>query len=46
MCPMCNGEAGILGILGNVTWMLCRNCGMQFHLASPKDSSKGVDDGR
>jgi transposase-like protein len=29
-CPMCYGEAGVLGVLGYLRHYLCRNCGMQF----------------
>lgn len=29
-CPVCYGEAGVLGVLGNLRYYLCRDCGMQF----------------
>jgi hypothetical protein len=31
-CPACLGRnTGILGILGRLTWWLCRDCGMHFY---------------
>jgi len=30
-CPTCGGPLGILGILGNMVHILCRNCGGHFH---------------
>ena len=30
-CIACDGEAGVMGILGNLVWMQCRNCGIQFN---------------
>lgn len=28
-CGMCGGEKGLLGFLGNMAHLSCRNCGMQ-----------------
>lgn len=30
LCPICDGEAGLLGHLGYRAHYACRNCGMQF----------------
>ena len=29
-CPVCQGEAGKMGTLGNLTHYQCRACGMMF----------------
>ena len=29
-CEICEGELGLLGILGNLLHLACRNCGMHF----------------
>ncbi len=29
-CPVCGGEAVLLGALGYRTWKRCQNCGLQF----------------
>jgi hypothetical protein len=29
-CPLCGGPLGVLGRLGNLVHLLCRNCGAQF----------------
>lgn len=29
-CPVCGGEAGQLGVLGNMAIYQCRDCGMEF----------------
>ena len=29
-CPVCGGQAGVLGSLGNRVHYVCRDCGMQF----------------
>lgn len=29
-CGVCGGDCGILGTLGKMIWLSCRNCGMQF----------------
>lgn len=28
-CPECGGDLGFLGVLGNVNWYQCRNCGVE-----------------
>lgn len=38
-CPMCPGEGGILGKLGNATHYLCRHCGWQWS-KRPKGTPK------
>lgn len=30
-CPVCGGESGLLGMLGNLEWLRCRYCGMEWH---------------
>ena len=32
ICPMCSGQLSMLGILGNVTWYRCIQCGMEVGL--------------
>ena len=29
-CPVCGGDAVLLGEMGNMLWMRCRNCGIDF----------------
>lgn len=29
-CELCGGELGLLGTLGRLVWLVCRDCGMQF----------------
>lgn len=29
-CPACTGPLLLLGTLGLLRWLRCRNCGMQF----------------
>jgi hypothetical protein len=29
-CGICGGPLGELGVLGNLRWLQCRNCGMQW----------------
>lgn len=29
-CPICDGDAGLLGVLGRLAHYVCRACGMQF----------------
>ena len=29
-CPMCGGDAPVLGILGSLTWYRCECCGWTF----------------
>lgn len=35
-CPLCGGPRGIIGKLGKIIHIECRNCGMKF----TKDTSK------
>lgn len=30
-CPECGGMAMILGVLGNLMWMRCQDCGLEFY---------------
>jgi ribosomal protein L37E len=30
-CPECGGPVFVLGTLGNLTHLRCRNCGADFH---------------
>lgn len=30
-CPLCGGPPMILGALGNLLWMRCRDCGIDFN---------------
>jgi hypothetical protein len=36
-CPMCEGEPTILGVLGRITWLRCRNCGWDYAADEPED---------
>ena len=37
-CEICDGPVGILGLLGRLVHLLCRDCGMQFSReATPED---------
>lgn len=29
-CQLCGGQLGVLGVLGRLLWLACRNCGMHF----------------
>ncbi len=29
-CKLCGGPLGLLGVLGKLAHLLCRNCGAQF----------------
>jgi len=29
-CPACGGLGSVLGILGNLVWFRCQNCGIDF----------------
>jgi transcription elongation factor Elf1 len=31
-CPACDGLPVDLGILGNLQWLRCRQCGLQYHV--------------
>ena len=41
-CPICNGELGLLGRLGDRNHYLCRHCGMQVS-RKVKPRAKKVD---
>lgn len=30
-CPYCDGPAMVLGTLGNLLWMRCRDCGLEYN---------------
>jgi len=34
-CPICDGPPVVLGQLGNLLWMRCQDCGMEFNLKQP-----------
>lgn len=34
-CPICDGTPVVLGQLGNLLWMRCRDCGMQYCKKQP-----------
>ena len=31
-CPMCGGFGYLLGCLGRLAWLRCRNCGIEFNI--------------
>jgi hypothetical protein len=33
-CPLCNGQAGFMGWLGNLKWFRCIFCGWEFSIKS------------
>jgi rubredoxin len=39
-CPMCDGPPVLLGTLGRITWLRCRDCGWQYEADGPI----GLDD--
>jgi len=45
-CPICGGEAGLLGILGTRHHFTCRNCGMQFSESHEPKETKVRSKGR
>lgn len=30
VCPLCDGDGWLLGILGKLRWFRCRQCGVDF----------------
>ena len=40
-CPMCGGESGFMGWLGNLKWFRCLFCGMEFNVKEDKQDSFG-----
>lgn len=48
-CPMCHGEAGLLGVLGSVAHLRCRDCGWQYSIDAediePSDNEFDIDPG-
>lgn len=40
-CPLCAGPRGVLGVLGRVLHLLCRDCGMMF---TADAVTEGLDD--
>lgn len=40
-CPMCNGDAGVLGSLGHFLVSQCRDCGYEWQVAGEDDA---IDD--
>lgn len=39
-CPMCNGPAYAMGMLGRLLWLRCRDCGWEFN-----QKAEEADDG-
>lgn len=39
-CSLCGGQLGLLGALGNLKWLVCRDCGMQFSKKVRKRTAK------
>jgi hypothetical protein len=31
-CPMCGGQSGLMGYLGQLAWFRCLFCGMEFNI--------------
>lgn len=31
-CPLCEGEGLLLGTLGHLVWLRCRDCGIDFNV--------------
>ena len=31
-CPMCGGTPALMGTLGDLTWLRCTGCGMEYHV--------------
>lgn len=31
VCPMCGGNATVMGSLGDLLWFCCQDCGMRFN---------------
>lgn len=36
-CPACEGWAIPFGILGNLIWYICNDCGMEFNIKSESE---------
>ena len=34
-CEICGGRLGLLGVLGNLDWLRCQDCGMEYN--APRD---------
>jgi len=30
VCPVCQGEVYLLGVLGRLVWYRCQDCGIEF----------------
>ena len=45
-CPQCNGNSEVLGQLGNLVHLRCRNCGWQDSCDAPEFYGEGDDDGQ
>lgn len=30
ICPVCSGDGGYMGALGNRSWFRCQSCGLEF----------------
>lgn len=44
-CPMCNGNAGVLGSLGHYLVLQCRDCGYEWQVAGDEGvANDGVDE--
>jgi hypothetical protein len=42
-CGICGGPLGELGVLGNLRWLQCRNCGMQWSSPADPEMAQKVD---
>ena len=41
-CQLCGGPLGLLGFLGRLAHLLCRDCGMHFNI--PRDEYQEDDE--
>jgi tRNA(Ile2) C34 agmatinyltransferase TiaS len=39
MCHLCGGPLNLLGQLGRLIWLRCRNCGMEFSTESEEEAA-------
>lgn len=44
-CPMCNGTPTLLGTLGTLTWLRCRDCGWEWPTTSANSDDEDLDTG-
>lgn len=36
-CPVCDGEAHEMGVMGSLRWFRCRQCGAEFNKVLRRD---------